>query len=244
MVKVRGRRSKLAKSRQKREKTTLRQITLVSTLTLILVIFLVFWGLQGLVNLASFLGTIRGADQQIEQSKQLPLLAPRLVPLPTATNSAKILISGVAESGSIVEIFSNDVSVGTTLVRQDNKFQISDVALASGENKIYAIAQKNKKESPPSRTIYIHLKETPPKLKITNPSDQAIFSGKEDKVEVRGETDPEVNVAVNNHWAIVAPSGSFSFKLQLLESKNPIEIVATDTAGNQTTINLSVTYVP
>jgi hypothetical protein len=236
MVQVRGRRSKLAKSREKQEKTTLRQITLVSILILILVIFLLFWGIQGLVNLASFLGTIRRANQPIEQTKQLPLLPPRLVPLPIATNSAKISISGIAESGSTIEIFFNDILVGTTLVGQDNKFQISDVTLSSGENKIYTIARRHEEESPPSRT--------PPKVEIDNPSDQTIFSGKDNKLEVRGKTDPQTNVTVNNHWAIVTSDGSFSFELQLLEGKNPIEVVATDTAGNQTKVNLSVTYTP
>lgn len=239
MVKVKKR-----PSRKNKEILVYRRVVLTFTLTFILFVSIILFGIQGLVKLASFLGGLRGAGAPIEETKEEPLLSPRLAALPVATNSAKIFVSGFAESGAMVDIFLNDVLMGSTLASKEGKFEISDLTLGKGENKIYASTRIDNKQSPASRTIFITFKETLPKLEIFSPADKSVILGKEGKVEIEGETDPDTSLSINGHWVIVKNDGTFSFELPLAEGENKIEAVARDMAGNEIKEVLSVAYHP
>jgi len=239
MVKVKNR-----PPRKSKEALVYRRVAFTLILTFILFILIILFGVQGLVKLASFLGSLRSAGTPIEKTQGELLLPPRLAPLPIATNSAKLSISGFAESGSTIEIFLNDVLMGSTLVTKEGKFEISDLTLNEGENKIYTFARVDDTQSSPSRTIFVTLKENPPKLEILAPTDKSVISGKEKKATIEGETDPDASLSINNHWVIVKNDGTFSFELSLSAGENKIEIVARDSAGNETKTTLSVEYHP
>lgn len=239
MVKVKKR-----ASRKSKETSAYRRVSTTLILTFILFVLILLFGVQGLVKLASFLGGLRGSSAPIEKTKEELLLPPRLAALPIATNSAKISISGFAESGSTIEIFLNDVLMGSALVSKEEKFELSDLTLEEGENKIYAFTRVNNKRSPASRTIYVAFKKSPPKLEISSPADNAVISDKERKVNIEGETDPDTSLSINGHWVIVKKDGTFSFELLLSEGENKIEIIARDAAGNEVSKTLSVEFHP
>lgn len=231
-------------SRKSKEILAYRKAAITLILTLSILILILLFGVQGLVQLASFLGSLRSASVPIEKTKEELLLPPRLAALPIATNSANISVSGFAENGSTVEIFLNDVLVGSTLVSKEGKFEISDIALEEGENKVYAFVRKNDKRSAASRTMHIIFKESPPKLEISSPADNTVISDKEGKAKIEGETDPEASLSINGHWVIVRKDGTFSFELSLAEGENKIEVVARDAAGNEVSKTLTVEYRP
>jgi len=61
-------------------------------------------------------------------------------------------------------------------------------------------------------------------------------------LHVHGKTDPNVKVTINDFWAIVDDSGNYSYNLSLKSGDNPIKIVATDDAGNNTEKDLKISY--
>lgn len=230
--------------RKSRETLSYRRAAAALILSFFLFVLLLLFGIQGLAKLASFLGGIKDSGTPIEKTENELLLPPRLATLPIATNSAQISVSGFAESGSVVEIFLNDVLGDSTLVSKEGKFEIHNFALEKGENKIYAFTKSGDKRSSASKTINVAYKEEPPNLEIVSPDDKTIISGEDKKVKIEGQTDPEASLFINDRWVIVKNDGSFSFELPLSDGENKIEIVARDIAGNETKKTLSVEYHP
>lgn len=228
--------------RKSKETLSYRRAAAALILSFFLFVLLLLFGVQGLAKLASFLGGIKDSGAPIEKTEEELLLPPRLATLPIATNSAQISVSGFAESSFVVEIFLNDVLIDSTLVSKEGKFEIHDLVLEKGENKIYAFTKSDNKRSSASKTINIAYKEKPPNLEIISPDDETTISGEDKKVKIKGQTDPEVSLFINNRWVIVKNDGSFSFELPLSEGENEIEIIARDIAGNETKKTLLVKY--
>jgi len=78
-------------------------------------------------------------------------------------------------------------------------------------------------------------------LTVTQPADNSIISA--DEVEVRGHTSPGAVVSVNDEVTTADAQGIFATTLTLEEGPNIIEVVASDSEGNEARINLTVTLV-
>ena len=79
---------------------------------------------------------------------------------------------------------------------------------------------------------------TEPELKITSPKDDAETD--QDEIEVKGTTDISATVKVDGE-PVDNNDGTFSSKIQLEEGQNDIVVTATDAAGNEAKVSLSVT---
>lgn len=219
-----------------------RKTVMLGLLTVILAIVVLVFGLPFLIKFSDFLSQGKIKNQKNEEVKKVPPVAPRLVIPYEATNSAEIKVSGFAEAKVKVELFRNDVSVGTTEVTENGDFVFGKLVLDEGENKFTAMASTEEMgsgdDSTPLMVIY---DKTAPELTITNPSEENLSVDYSD-FDIVGKTESGASVSVNNRIATVDSEGNFKLKWQLNTGKNELEITTIDLAGNETKKKVVITY--
>lgn len=237
----------VSKSRlqRKREKDSLRQAFKYLLLAFGLLFLLIRFGLPALIKMAAFLGDLNSSKQPIEKQESLPILAPRLNPLPLATSSAEINISGYSQPGSTVKLFLRGISVEETTTDAQGEFSFRQVHLKDGENEIYTEANDNQgQESGPSTTYKVTLDSEAPKLEISQPQDGQRFFDKDSPITVAGKTEAGTDLTINDRFVLVKDDGSFSATQSLNSRDNQIEVLVRDDAGNETKKSLKVNYTP
>lgn len=225
------------------EQKTKRNLFL-SVLGIILVIFLVFkFGIPLLVNVSLFLSGAKNNQEQVQNQNPAFIAPPILNPLPQATSSANIIISGIGAEDQEIHLYINDELIDKTETENDGRFSFEE-KITPGEKTIKAKSVVDDKESEFSQPITTALKSAPPSLTITSPSDGQSFSKDQNSANVEGTTDPDVRVTVNGFWAITDSIGNFTYRLLLQSGENKIKIVATDIAGNKSEKEIRVNYSP
>ena len=214
------------------DRRTKRQTIFILLLSLLLLVLLVVYGLPALLNLTSLISNYKKSTAVAGIKKGTPPPAiPRLSEDLTATSSAKIKISGVADPKITVELFQNNDSQGTTAADETGIFSFA-VNLNKGDNIFTARATGDTGEkSALSEEYKISFLNSPPKLEAFAAGDGT----------VAGTTDPGATVSINDRLTIVDSRGKFSYQLTLKDGENKITVVATDPAGNQTKKELTVT---
>ena len=232
-----------SKSRLKKieEKNSLKQAVFFFFLTIVLLVVIFFLGIPGIVKLAVLLGGKDTTSQQTEQN--IPVSQPRLSPLPQATNSAQLAISGYAPEGMEVMILLNGQNIKKITTNKDGEFSIRAIELKEGNNTIEAVGIDGENQSEAYATT-VFLKKEAPELEISSPKDGDSFFDKDKEIEVKGITETGSLVTVNEHLAIVDSSGSFTNMVVLSEGENEIKIQSQDKAGNKEEIVLKVNYTP
>jgi bacillopeptidase F len=159
----------------------------------------------------------------------------------SATNSAQISVSGAVTEYDQIEYFINNVSVKKEKIPSNDQFSEEIGRLRVGENKIHVIVSdsktKQKKESDTYDVMYMNEK---PKLEIESPKDGDTTNKNE--ITIKGKTDPEAGVRINNSHVVVGIDGTFTKSMRLQDGENKLEILATDIAGNQEKLTLTVKY--
>lgn len=217
--------------------------------TIIIIILLVYGGVKWIIPgfigevgvITGFFKTPKPVEKSVADSE---ILAPPVIFLPyEATNSSKINIGGYATS-SKVKIYVNDQLKNITDVSIDGKFNIEDIKLELGENKIYGKSSDEKDhESLPSQTINLLYDNQTPSLKINEPEDGKEIQG-DKKVTVSGKTDPDAQIYINDTRLIVNPVGEFSTSYNLNDGENTLIIKAQDKASNSKSETRKVIYKP
>lgn len=161
--------------------------------------------------------------------------------LPTATNSAQLMVSGTISEFDKVEIFLNSKKVNVTKIGKLNEFSEEIGDLEKGENEIYvrAIATKAKKTKS-SDVFTVQFLSEKPKLEINEPSDNATVNKQE--LRVVGTTDKGNTVSVNNSPVVVDVNGMFQTTVRLKEGENKLEIKVQDIADTEEKKTITVTY--
>lgn len=212
------------------------------TFSILLVLAVIYLGIPGLVKLSGFLGNFRSSSEPVTTFDTTPPFPPRLESISEATNSAQILIKGLSEPGSTVELFLNGETYKKVLASKDGAFE-AKIVLEEGENRILAQATDNANNvSQPSQTLFITYRKSGPKLEVSEPKDNANFKGKDRTINIQGFSDPEATVTINDRYVILNPDGSFSYPYSLSEGENLLKIVAIDLAGNETVVERKVNY--
>lgn len=233
------RRSRLNKNVEKRSRKTI----VFSIIGILIILFILFkFGIEFLVNFSLF---VSGPKNQTNTSGNSNLInfvpPPVLNPLPTATNSAKIIISGKASANENIILYINDSNVDQTQTDSKGNYVFNE-SLSSGNNQIKTQALYKDKKSDFSDTFGVIYKNSQPKLDISSPSDGQSFQKDQNSVNVTGATDAGVTVTVNGFWAVIDDNNNFSYNLPLQNGDNEIKIIATDQAGNKTEKDLKVNY--
>ena len=235
-------RSRLSRKYQKKSAQTL----ILSVLGIGAVLFLLFkYGIP-LISDASFLfGRITSTSNTNDNQKNndvdfIPV--PDLDSLPKATKEESVTVSGTSISGLLITLYVNGNKEGETKVNDDGTFEFS-IDLTEGENIIKVKAVKDERESEFSNSITIAYIKEGPKLSIDAPTENSEIKG-QNLIEVRGKTDPDTKVTVNDFQAVSTSDGSYSYFLTLKDGGNEIKVVATDLAGNKTEKTINVSYSP
>lgn len=235
-------RSRLEKAESKR---FARQAMFLGIATLILMIILAIISIPALTKLAVFFSDSQETGSNMLDDS-LPPVPPQVNTPPEATNSAQISLSGFAEAGSEILLKKDDVVLEKTIADASGMFSFSELKLQKGNNE-YRLTSMDQagNESAPSPSVIIQFDTEKPKLLVTSPKDGAKFFGSNERLlTIEGETDQDSSVSLNNRSLVVGIAGSFSTSYELQEGENQLEFLATDIAGNTSSILVKVTYQP
>ncbi len=160
--------------------------------------------------------------------------------IPQATNSAKFIISGSVLNFDILDFYINAKKVKEIESSSDTfSEEIGD--LEKGDNNVYVLAKsKDSKIEKNTITYKVLYKNEKPKLDIGEPSDNSTTNNQE--IKVKGSTDKETYVRINDLPVVVDAGGNFETMVRLKDGDNQIVITASDIAGNMETKFLKVTY--
>lgn len=200
------------------------------------------YGIPFLANFALLLSNNKTAENTQSKSSAI-ITVPQLNPLPDATNSAKLKLTGKTTASDTINLYINNSLSDKTQADKDGNFNF-DLILTHGDNKIYVKGKEGNDESNPSDSFNVLFKDSPPSLTLNSPSDGQQFSKDQNSTNITGKTDPDVKVTVNGFWAIVDQNNNFSYQLPLQNGDNKIKITATDNAGNKTEKDITVKYSP
>lgn len=233
-------RSRLSK---RLERQSIKNLLLSIFGILFIVVVLLKFGVPLLVNFSLFVSGTKSQDTTVN-SKTSFVPSPILNSQEVATNSAKIQIEGSALPNHTIVLYVNGALVDKIQIGKEGNFS-STVTLTLGENIIKARATNpDGQESTLSEGLIIVFKSEGPNLEIMSPSDGYSFSRDQNTIEIKGKTDHQVRVTVNNFWAIIDEDNNFSYTLALKDGENEIKVVAEDFAGNKTEKSIKVTYNP
>lgn len=241
MTRRQSRQSRLSRRIEKKTKKNL----ILSLLGIIIIIFLILKvGIPLLVNFSLLIANQKDKSTTSQNTTNPSFISPPVLnPLPSATNSAALVISGNGNTGQTVRIYINDNLIDETPTKKDGSFSINET-LKKGTNTIQTKSELNGKESDFSNSIVVTYSDTKPSLEITSPSDGQTFSKDQNTAPVSGKTDPDVKITVNGFWAIVDDNNNFSYSLPLQNGDNQIKVIATDNASNTTEKDIKITYNP
>ncbi len=219
-----------------------RKNLILSILGIIIVFFLlVKFGIPLLVDFSLYISNSKGSSSPNKQNSTVFISPPVLAPVPAATNSAKISVSGTSYPNQTIDLYVNDNLIDKTGTDKNGNFSF-DETLNLGENKIKTKAHKDNQQSDFSNTLDVVYKNSAPLLDLTSPTDGQSFSKDQNTANVTGKTDQGVKVTVNGFWAIIDENNNFSYTLPLQNGDNQIKVIATDEAGNKTEKDIKVTY--
>lgn len=204
------------------------------------VTFIVFFGLPLLVNFSLIVDKLRGTSPAAK-SKAV-ILAPSLDPLLEATNSAALTISGRGTAGETLLLYINDAETKKLTIPDSGDFRTTILG-KQGKNTISAkILGNGDTLSELSNVVTTTVINEEPELDVTAPADNAEYVGDQTSITIEGKTGEENTVTVNDRRVVLREDGSFHYTVRLSEGENTFTIVATDVAGNKTTVERKVTY--
>ena len=227
------------------EKKNIKQAVFFTSLTAILILVFIFLGFPSLVKLAVFLGDLKSRGVNSEEINTLPIAPPTLEPLPDATKSAKLSVKGFAKAGATVKVFLDGVDKAEIVADDNGEFLIKQITLNEGENKIKArVISDTGKESDFSQELVVIVDNKVPEVTIDSPLLGQSFFDRDNPITVKGKTEKDVSVFINNHMVIVEAEGNFSDQLRLTEGENTVIVLCRDLAGNETKTEIKVNYTP
>lgn len=240
-----SRQSRLSTSLQKRSRNTF----ILSIIGIIIIVFLLLrYGIPILSDASFYFGRVANTFQTNEslniedEQNQTYVPTPRLDPIPSATNENIFTIEGQTLAGLEVEIHLNGEVVGITDTDENGFFEY-EITLTDGDNIIKARAINGESKGSFTRSKTITYKDEGPDLIIESPKTGDEIKG-QNPSEIRGTTDPDSTVTVNDFQAIINSKGNWSYFLTLREGQNEIKVISTDPAGNETEELISVQYSP
>ncbi|PIS16104.1 hypothetical protein COT62_00125 [Candidatus Roizmanbacteria bacterium CG09_land_8_20_14_0_10_41_9] len=217
---------------------------ILATLILIsLLIFIFFVGIQLVLNASAFIANLTAKPQtsQVQNKSNSFYGKIDIDSIPTATNSAKIIVGGSVLNYDVLKFYINDQLVDEKSMSASDTFSEEIGDLEKGENEVYiiAVSKSTKKEQDSTRYTVIY-KDEKPKLEIKEPPDESKTAKQE--IRISGVTDKETYVRVNDSPVVVDAQGNFEASIRLKDGENKITIVTQDIAGNTESKTLTVTY--
>lgn len=185
------------------------------------------------------------SSNPFEPSDTIPPQVPIISAPVEATFSAQIAVRGFGEPESKLIFVLNGEKYDELTIAEDGTFE-SELELVEGENTIaaYSIDEAGN-ESELSKTFTTLQDSTDPLLDVSGIEDGlTVETRKNQNFSVEGVTDPDAKVYVNGRVVFPNSEGNFKQSVLLAEGENILVIEAVDKAGNTTTAEKTVTYIP
>lgn len=223
------------------EKKLKNKIILYFAVFLLVIYFIFTFGIRLLLNTSSFISGLFPQPSAKPLSKiEDNFSSIDISSIPQATNSARIIISGSALNFDVLEFYINAKKV-TEIEFSSDTFSEEIGDLKKGNNNIYIKAKsKDNKIEKNTITYEVFYKDEKPKLEITEPLDN--FTTNNQEIKVKGSTDKETYVRVNDLPVVVDANGNFETTIRLKDGENQITATAADIAGNIETKTQKITY--
>jgi bacillopeptidase F len=216
------------------ERKLTKKLFLAITGSIGLVIFIAVFGLKILINFSLLVDKIRGNTEKNITSTSSLILPPTLDPLPYATNSAVLSISGRGKNGLGVIVFLNGKEYRKLKIEDNGTFSVRDITFKEGLNTLHAqLFDVQGNRSGISATESVTITKKQPVLEISSPNNNDTITGDNNIIVITGKTNEENTVTVNDRIAVVGVNGIFMLRYPLNEGDNTLIITASDPAGNQ-----------
>lgn len=200
------------------------------------------FGLPTLAKFASLLTNVKKSSQPFEILDKTPP-APPILEVPEFTKEARVSLNGTSEPGSKVTIFAGDKD-SEVIANSEGKFSF-DLNLLEGENILWAKASDQVgNASSESKKYKIVFDNKAPQIEILEPVDGASFSGGKSNAAIKGTTNEDSDVFINEKLATADSKGNFYISISLAEGENLIILKAQDPAGNESEKSLTLYYYP
>ena len=234
---------KFASSRlAKREKSKIQKQTFFYLfLGIVILLLFVFLLMPNLIRL--FFNFI-DKDTPIVDGDTVPPQVPVLSSNPVeATFSASLNLKGFAEPNSKVIFLLNSANSAEVDTTEDGQFE-HELELAEGENELTLFGvDEAGNESLKTRSYLITRDSEAPILEIEEPQDGAVIELKKNRtVTIKGKTEPEAKVLINDRLVLADKDGNFVSNYYLAEGKNELKFEATDRATNKTQKTIEVEF--
>jgi len=229
---------RLERVQEKKMKNT---IALYVVILFIVLYFIFTFGIKLLLNTSSFNSglfpqpSIKPIAKTEDSFNSIDISS-----IPQATNSAKIIVSGSILNFDILDFYLNAKKVKEIELSSDTfSEEIGD--LEKGDNDVYIKAKSKDNKTEKNTISYkVFYKNDRPKLEISDPSDNSTTNNQE--IKVKGNTDKETYIHINDLPVVVDANGSFETSVRLKDGDNQIVATAQDIAGNIETKTIKVTY--
>jgi hypothetical protein len=223
------------------EKKQRRRLTLAIVGIVGIFIFILMFGFRLLVGFSLLVDTIRGNTPVTQQT--IIILPPVLDPVPIATKSSLLKISGSGQQGYSLILYVNEKETKKIALPKVASFSAVAVTLTEGINTISAKMSDDKGNlSDLSNILTIEYKQKQPTLEVQSPDDNLSITGENNNINIIGKTDPDTTVTVNGRFIVLRNDNSFNYAYPLNEGDNTLKIEARDLAGNTTTLERKVRY--
>lgn len=224
---------------QKKFQTTI--ILIVISLVL-LIYFLFTVGFKLILSVSTFIATItsKKTDTTVQKTND-QYGSVSIDSIPNATNSAKIFIGGSVVNFNQVLFYINGDKVKETSLSSSDNFLEEIGDLKKGNNEIFIKAkQSNSPMQKQTQVFSVLYKDEMPKLEISEPANDSKINKTE--INVKGSTDKETYVRINEMPVVVDANGNFQTAISLKEGENVIQISAEDIAGNIEKKEIKIVY--
>ena len=224
------------------EKRNVRTATRLVVLTVVVIGLLFFFGIPILGKFAGFIGELGGSKKPIGRNDLTPPAPPQLNSLPEFTNQGEVKLTGKSEEAATIKLSFNSNTEEVVADREGN-FSF-DLELEGGKNLFEAMAiDAAGNESQKTKTFEIVFDNEKPELTIESPSDGSQYFGpKQRQIEIKGKTDTESDVTINDRFVSVDENGNFQYTTTLNEGENKFYVKSVDKAGNLTEIELTLNF--
>lgn len=224
---------------RRQEKLQVKKSFFLSIGIIVMAILIFSFGIGVLGGFADFLSRIFKNDSEDISAKSVQ--PPLLDELPSATNSARLKISGLALDGKKVYFFLGEEKQSETEVSGD-RFSYEDFHLKEGDNEVKAKSVNSADaESDFSKSYKIIYDQKEPELSLESPTDGQGFSGN-NRVLFKGKTEKDAQVYANGFLANINTEGHFEVSVPMVEGDNEIEVKAFDAAGNTKSLKIKVHF--
>jgi len=224
---------------RKQHKQLVKQTVWSIIIGLALIVIFIFWVLPNSVRFLGF-----WVDTNVtEQTDQIPPQVPVISLSQKSTHQTPFQVKGFGEPESLIVFVLNGEQLEPITVNQEGTFEAA-LPLTEGENIFTAFSRdKFENESRVTKDYDVTLDTEVPTLTLDNVFDgQQIVGRDNQQLVIRGITDPQARVYVNDKPVLADFEGAFNTTYRLNEGDNKLVLKVIDKAGNEGGMELTVKF--